>query len=51
MRIVVLYIAMTLDGMIVDLNDGISFLYPYGDLKWVIDRQDKRTNGIEQTRY
>jgi dihydrofolate reductase len=44
MRKVVLYIAMTLDGMIADSNDGISFLDPYGDLKWVIDKTNELMN-------
>ena len=38
MRKVVLYIAMTLDGMIADSNDGMSFLEPYGELEWVIEK-------------
>ena len=38
MRKVVLYIAMTLDGMIADSNDGMSFLEPYVELEWVIEK-------------
>lgn len=35
MRKVILYIAMTLDGMIADSNDGLSFLDLYQDIDWV----------------
>ena len=38
MRKVVLYIAMILEGVIANSNDGISFLDPYGELKWVLDK-------------
>jgi dihydrofolate reductase len=38
MRKVVLYIAMTLDGMIAESNNGTAFLVPYGELVWVIEK-------------
>ena len=41
MRKVVLYIAMTMDGMIADSSDGISFLDSYGELKWVVDKTNE----------
>jgi dihydrofolate reductase len=40
MRKVILYISMTLDGMIADLSDGLSFLEPYDGLTWVKDSYD-----------
>jgi hypothetical protein len=46
-RKVVLYIAMTMDGMISDSNDGIFFLDSYGELKWVVDK----TNAIISNRH
>jgi dihydrofolate reductase len=35
MRKVILYIAMTIDGMIAETNDELSFLEPYDGLSWV----------------
>ena len=49
MRKVLLYIAMTMDGLIADSNDGESFLDPYGELKWVVDKNNaimERTDTI-----
>ena len=35
MRKVILYIAMTIDGMIAEKDDALSFLEPYDGLSWV----------------
>jgi dihydrofolate reductase len=41
MRKVILYIAMTLDGMIADSHDGLSFLEPYDNLESVKTSYDE----------
>jgi dihydrofolate reductase len=47
MRKVILYIAMTLDGMIADLNDGFSFLEPYDGVNLVKESYDALLKSVD----
>jgi len=47
MRKVILYIAMTIDGMIADLNDGFSFLEPYDGVNLVKESYDALLNSVD----
>lgn len=47
MRKVILYIAMTLDGMIADSNDGLSFLEPYDGVALVKESYDVLLKAID----
>ncbi len=47
MRKVILYIAMTLDGMIADTKDGFSFLEPYDGVPLVKESYDELLKNID----